>query len=322
MAKIYVTRKIAEPGISMLKKAGHKVEVFPKAEVHPRKLLLEKVKGKDAVLCLLTDKIDEAFLKAAGPQLKVVSNYAVGYNNFDVEALKRRGVKATNTPGVLHGAVAEHTFMLMQVVANHIVEADRFVRAGKYKGWDPDLFVGHELDGKTLGIVGLGQIGHGVARRAKGMGMDIIYYDIRKDAKFEKKYRAKYAKLDSLLKKADYVTLHVPLLPSTRHLIGAGELRMMKKTSYLINTSRGPVIDEKALVQALKRKAIAGAALDVYEHEPKLTPGLTKLDNVILTPHIASATVEARRGMAISAASGLLAVLEGRKPKNLIREMQ
>lgn len=321
MAKIYVTRRIVEPGISMLKKAGHKVEIYPHAKVHPRKLLLEKVRGKDAVLCMLTDRIDEAFLKAAGPQLKVVSNYAVGYNNFDTAAMKKHGVLGTNTPGVLHGAVSEHTFMLMQSVANHIVEADRYVRAGKYKGWDPDLFVGHELEGKTLGIVGLGQIGHGVARRARGMGMSVIYNDIRKDKSFERKYSAKYATKSALLKKADYVTLHVPLLPATRHLIGAKELKAMKKTAYLINTSRGPVIDEKALVRALKRKEIAGAALDVFENEPRLTPGLTSLDNVILTPHIASATIEARQGMAKSAASGLLACLKGRKPKNLVREL-
>ena len=312
--KVFVTRQIPKKGIQLLRK-HFLVKVYLKDQTIPRKELLKEVKQCDALLSLLTEKIDQEVL-SANPNLKVVSNYAVGYDNVDIKAATSRGIPVCNTPGVLENAVAEHTFALMLALCKRIAEADQFVRAGKYKRWEPMLLLGTELEGKTIGIVGLGRIGAGVARRAgRGMGVNVLYHDIRRNKDFEKEYQARYVSLSELLKKSDFVSLHVPLLPSTRHLIGKKELAMMKKTAYLINTSRGPVVDEKALVKALQKKQIAGAGLDVYENEPKLTLGLTKLKNVILTPHTASATIEARTAMSELAAQNIIDVLQGRKAK-------
>jgi glyoxylate reductase len=312
-AKVFVTRKIPQKGLSLLEKFDLKVSPYDR--VLKRKELLREVKGVDALLCLLTDKVDGKVMDAAGPQLKIIANYAVGYNNIDVEAATKRGIMVTNTPGVLTNTVAEHTIGLMCAIAQRIVEADKFTRAGKYKGWEPMLLLGTDLKDKTLGIIGLGRIGTRVAEIAKnGFGMKVIYYDKRRN----KKYR--FATIKTILKKADFVSLHVPLLPSTRHLIGKKELKMMKQSAYLINTSRGPVIDEKALVKALKKKQIAGAALDVFEKEPKLSRGLAKLDNVVLTPHIASASKETREKMAVMAAENIIIALRGEKPKNLVND--
>lgn len=312
--KVFVTRKIPKKGIELLRK-HFLVKVYQKDQVIPRKVLLKEVKQCDALLCLLTEKIDAEVL-SANPNLKVVSNYAVGYDNIDVKTATAKGIPVCNTPGVLENAVAEHTFALMMALSKRLVEADSYVRTGKYKGWEPMLLLGTELEGKTIGIVGLGRIGAGVAERArKGMGANVLYHDIKRNKEFEKKYQAKYVSMPELLKKSDFVSLHVPLLPSTRHLIGKEELALMKKTAYLINTSRGPVVDEKALVKALQKKQIAGAGLDVYENEPKLTLGLTKLTNVVLTPHTASATVEARTAMSELAAQNVIDVLQGRKAK-------
>jgi len=311
---VFVTRKIPEKGIQLLRR-HFLVKVYQKDQVIPRKELLREVKQCDALLSLLTEKIDQEVL-SANPKLKVISNYAVGYDNVDIKAATEKEIPVCNTPGVLENAVAEHTFALMLALAKRIVEADSFTRAGKYKRWEPMLLLGTELEGKTLGIIGLGRIGAGVARRAvKGMGVKVLYYDVKRNEDFEREYQAQYASLQDLLKQSDFVSLHVPLLPSTHHLIGKKELAMMKRTAYLINTSRGPVVDEKALVQALKKKQIAGAALDVYEHEPKLASGLTKLKNVVLTPHTASATVEARTAMSELAAQNIIDVLQGRKAK-------
>lgn len=318
MAKIYVTRKIPDSGIKLLKKAGHTVRIYAHDKPITRKELLKNVKGVDAILSLLTDRIDAGVVKAAGSQLKIVANYAVGYDNIDVEALKKAGVKVANTPGVLNGAVAEHAIALLMATAKRIPEADAFIRAGKYVGWKPMLLLGTELAGKTLGIIGTGRIGFGVARRAAAMGIKIAYVDVRKNLKLEKEFGAKKMSLDRLLKTSDFVSLHVPLLPSTRHLIGAKQLRMMKKTAILINTSRGPVIDEVALVRSLKSARIAAAGLDVFEHEPKLAPGLKKLKNVVLTPHTASATVETRQAMSELAGHAIIDVLKGKIPKNLV----
>lgn len=319
MGTILVTRKIPRVGLDLLKAAGHRVRLWPKSAVMPRAALLKAAKGADAVLSLLTDAIDDAFFDAAGAQLKVVANYAVGYDNFDLAAFKKRGVKAANTPGVLNGAVAEHAFALMLACAKRITEADRFVRAGKYKGWEPELLLGTELAGKTIGILGLGRIGAGVARRAaRGMSMNVLYHDVKRNEAFEKEEGAAYATVDELLAKSDVVSIHVPLLPSTRHLIDAKRLRMMRRGAILINTSRGPVVDEKALVAALKAKRIAAAGLDVYENEPKLAPGLAKLPNAVLTPHTASATIETRDAMARLAAQAIIDVLAGKTPPNLI----
>ena len=312
--KVFVTRKIPEKGLQLLRK-HFIIKVYSKDQIIPRKELLKEVKNCDALLSLLTEKIDEEIL-SANPRLKVVSNYAVGYDNIDIKAATARGIPVCNTPGVLENAVAEHTFALLMALCKRIAEADQFVRAGKYKRWEPMLLLGTELEGKTIGIIGLGRIGAGVAERAKnGMGVKVLYHDIKRNEEFEKKYQARFASKEELLKKSDFVSLHVPLLPSTRHLIGKRELALMKKTAYLINTSRGPVVDEKALVKALQKKQIAGAGLDVFENEPKLTPGLSKLKNVVLTPHTASATVEARTAMSELAAQNIIDILQGRKAK-------
>jgi glyoxylate reductase len=296
--------------------------VWEEDRVIPRDVLLERVKGVDAILSLLTDKIDGEVMDAAGPQLKLISNYAVGYDNIEVPAATQRKIYVANTPGVLTEAVAEHTFALLMAAARRIPESDQFTRQGKYKGWEPMLLLGTELQGKVLGVVGLGRIGSRVAEVAnKGMGMKVIYHDPKQDAEFEKEYHAAYkSNLDDLLKEADFVSIHVPLLPTTRHLINADKLKLMKPAAYLINTSRGPIVDEAALVEALKAGTIKGAALDVFENEPNLAPGLVELSNAVLTPHTASATIEARSAMAVLAAQAVLDVLAGKPPVNLVNK--
>lgn len=304
----------------MLREQNYEVEVSDYDGVLPREKLLEKVKGVDAVLSLLTDKIDSEVAEAAGPQLKIVANYAVGYDNIDVRALAEKGIVVANTPEVLTEAVAEHAIALMFAVARRIVEADQFMRDGKYVGWAPMLFLGSGLAAKTLGLVGLGRIGAEVAKRMHdGFEMKIIYYDVRRNEELEQKYHLEYRDLDSLLKESDFVSVHVPLLPATRHLLGEPQFKMMKKTGYLVNTSRGPVVDEKALVQALRNGDIAGAALDVYEEEPKMAPGLGELANTVLTPHTASATIEARTAMSELAAKNIIAVLSGQPALTLVK---
>lgn len=318
MANVFVTRKIPETGLKLLQKK-HTVRIYPKDQVIPRRELLRGVKWADALLCLLTDTIDKKVLNT-NPYLKVISNYAVGFDNIDLEAAEELHIPVTNTPGVLTQSVAEHTATLAVSLAKRVAEADSFTRKGSYKGWEPMLLLGTELKGKRFGVVGLGRIGSAVAEiMHKGFGMRIVYFDIKKDKAFEKKVKAKFATVSQLLKNSDIVSVHVPLLDSTHHLIGAKQLRSMKKTALLVNTSRGPVIDEKALVTALKNKTIKGAALDVFEFEPKLSKGLAKLPNVILTPHTASATEEAREAMSVIAAENILAVLSGKKPKYLVK---
>lgn len=318
--KVYITRKIPEAGIKMLQEKGYEVEVSDFDGVLPREKLLEKVKGADAILSLLTDKINDEVMEAAGPQLKIVANYAVGYDNLDLETAKKRGIILTNTPEVLIESVAEQTIALMFAISRRIVESDQFMRDGKYIGWAPFLFLGNDLVGKTLGLVGFGRIGAAVAKRMHdGFEMKIIYYDVKRNEKLEKKYGLQFVDLETLLKESDFVSIHVPLLATTKHLIGEPQLKMMKKTAYLINTSRGPVIDEKALVKALKNNEIKGAALDVYENEPKMVAGLAELPNTVLTPHTASATEETRSKMSELAAENIIAVLEGKTPPSLIK---
>jgi len=322
MKRIFVTRRIPDAGLAMLRaRKDVKLTVYPKDRVIPRKELLAGAKGATAILSLLTDRIDDALLDAAGKQLRIVSNYAVGVDNIDLAACAKRGVLVANTPGVLSNAVAEHTFALMMSVARRIPESDKFIRAGKYKGWEPMMLLGSGIQGKTLGVIGLGRIGKGVVDRAyKGMGMKIMYYDVKRDPAFEMEEQGiRFSTIERILREADFVSIHVPLLPTTRHLIDAKKLRMMKKTAYLINTSRGPIIDEKALVTALRKGVIAGAALDVFENEPKLAPGLAKLPNVVLTPHTASATIEARSDMATMAAQAILDALDGKVPPNAVK---
>jgi glyoxylate reductase len=314
--KVYITRRIPEPGIEMIRKE-HEVEINPYDRVLTREELLQAVKGKDGILCLLTDKIDAEVFDAAGPQLKVVSNYAVGYDNIDVKEATKRGIVVTNTPGVLTETTADLAWALILATARRIVEADKFTRAGKYEGWAPMLFLGQDVYGKTLGIIGMGRIGQAVARRAKGFNMKVLYNDIRRiPEEIEKELNATFVSLDELLEQSDFVSLHTYLSPETYHLINEERLRKMKKTAYLINTSRGPVVDESALVRALKEGWIAGAGLDVYEFEPKLVPGLAECENAVLLPHIASASVETRTKMATMAAENLLAVLAGKMPPN------
>lgn len=318
MPKIFVTRKIPEAGINMLKEKGYEVVVFPEDRTITREELKESVKGVDAILSLLTEKIDAEILDAAGPQLKIVANYAVGFDNLKIDDFKAKNIYASNTPDVLTNTVAEHTFGLILSVAQRITEGDRFTRAGKYHGWEPMMLLGNDLYKKTLGILGLGRIGSRVAHHgAKGFDMDIVYYDVKRNEEFEKEYNAKFmATPEELLKVADFVSVHVPLLPTTKHLINAERLRMMKPSAYIVNTSRGPVIDEAALVDALKNKVIKGAALDVYENEPNLAPGLADLENVVITPHTASATEETRAAMSEVAAKNIIAALEGQVPPN------
>lgn len=320
MARVFVTRPIVEEGIELLKQKGLQVDINSEDRVLSKEELKKAISGYDALLCLLTDHIDGEVLDAAGSQLKILANYAVGFDNIDVEAAKQRNVMVTNTPGVLTEAVAEHAIALLVSVAKHIVEADRFTREGKYKQWDPKGFLGPELKGKTLGVLGLGRIGSRVAEIAnKGFGMKIFYFDVKQNSDFEKQFDAQYAQTEEILKKSDFVSIHVPLIPATKHLVGKNQLAMMKKEAILINTSRGPVVDEKALIEALKSHKIAGAGLDVFENEPALTPGLVNLPNVVITPHTASATNEARAAMSKMAAENIIAALEGQTPPNLVK---
>lgn len=320
MPTIFITRKIPDSGIKLLKSKGYVVRVYSGDKPIPRPELLRRVRGADAILSLLTDTIDAAVMDAAGHRLKIIANYAVGFDNVDVKAATARKIVVTNTPGVLTEAVAEHTVALMMAVARRVPESDVFMRTGKYQGWEPELLLGMELKGKTLGIVGLGRIGFRVAEMAvKGMGMKVVYNDVKPNADFEKQFEGRYLKLDSLLRASDVVSIHVPLLPTTKHLVNAKKFVMMKPSAILINTSRGPIVDEKALVVALRRKQIAGAGLDVFEFEPKLAPGLSKLSNVVLTPHTASATVEARQAMSRLAAENIVAVLSGKPPVTSVK---
>lgn len=318
MSKIFVTRKIPEAGIELLKKAGHEVVVSDQDGVLTHEELIAKLSGQDydAVICLLTDKIDGPVLDAS-PSTKIFANYAVGVDNIDLVEAKKRNIVITNTPGVLTNAVAEHTFALLLAVCKRIVESDKYLREGKYEGWAPMLLLGTELAGKTLGIIGLGRIGSRVAQYARAFDNRVLYYDVVPNIDFERMTGAKYhAKIDEVLQNADFVSIHVPLLPSTKHLINAERLKLMKPSAILVNTSRGPVVDEVALVEALKNKTIRGAGLDVFEGEPKLAPGLAELPNVVITPHTASATEEARAAMSRVAAGNVLAVLAGQPPTN------
>ncbi|MCD6506132.1 D-glycerate dehydrogenase [Candidatus Poribacteria bacterium] len=315
--KVYVTRRLPQPAIDMLEERFD-VEIYPEDRAIPREVLMEKVKGIDALLPLLTDKVDAEVMDAAGGNLKIIANYAVGYDNIDVDAATKRKIAVTNTPGVLTETTADMAWALMFAVARRVAEADKFTRAGKFKGWGPMMFLGGDVYGKTLGVVGVGRIGSAVAKRARGFNMRVLYTDVVRNEEIEKEVGAKKVELDELLRESDFVTLHVPLMPSTRHLIGERELKLMKKTAYLINTSRGPVVDERALVETLRKGEIAGAGLDVYENEPELSPGLAELDNVVLTPHIASASVETRTRMATLAAENIIAFFEGKRPPTIV----
>lgn len=317
--KVFVTRKIPKPGLDILEKECE-VKVNPYDRALTKKELIENVKGMNGLLCLLTDTVDKEVIDA-NPNLRIISNYAVGYNNIDVKEATRRKIMVTNTPGVLTDTTADLTWALIMSIARKIVQADKFTREGKFKGWSPMLFLGSDVHHATLGIIGLGRIGKAVAKRASGFEMRILYTDVKRSPEeIESKLRAEFVSLEELLSTSNFVSIHTPLVPETYHLIGEKQLKMMKKTAYLINVARGPIVDEKALVLALQNKWIAGAALDVYENEPNLTPGLAELDNVIIVPHIGSASVATRIKMATMAATNLVAGLTGKIPPNLINK--
>lgn len=302
--KLFITMPIPESTLKKLKK-HFDVEINDKDEVIPAFELLEKVKDKDAIFSLLTDKIDKDFISKL-ENVKIIGQCAVGFDNIDISAATEKGIVVTNTPGVLTDTTADYAFSLMLSAARRVPESERYMRAGKYTHWGLMLFMGQDIHHKTLGLFGLGRIGKAMALRAKGFGMKIIYNDAVRNQDFEKEHGVKFVDKETLLKESDFISLHVPYLKETHHLIGEKELGMMKKTAILINTSRGPVVDEKALVSALKEKRIGGAALDVFEFEPKMTEGLAELDNAVVTPHIASASVETRTKMAELAADNLI----------------
>lgn len=321
MALIFVTRKIPEIGLEWMREGGHELVVSEKDGVLTPEELKEALAERpyEGVVSLLTDTIDSSVLEAA-PQVRIVANYAVGFNNIKVTELKEKGVVVTNTPGVLTDTVAEYATALILAVAKRIPEADRFTRAGKYEGWAPELLLGSDLKGKTLGIIGAGRIGSEVAKRlANGFGMNIQYSDIARSEALEEAVDCRYCEsVEELLQTSDVVSVHVPLLPQTRHLINAERLALMKQSAYLINTSRGPVIDEKALVSALKEGVIRGAGLDVFEDEPALADGLSELENVTLTPHIASGSEETRGRMSEIVAVNMNEFFLGNTPPNLV----
>jgi glyoxylate reductase len=325
--KVFITREIPDEGIKMLKDHDEiELEMYEKDKKIPREELLERVEGKDIVLSILTEEMDAEVFDAAGDQLKMVANYAVGYNNIDVEEAKKRDIVATNTPNEeINESVAEHAVGLMLGLAHRIVEGDKFTRAGKYKSWGPTLLLGNDLQNKTVGIIGTGNIGSRVVEILNAaFNMTVLYNDIEKRPELEEKTGAQFREKEDLLKEADIVSLHVPLLDSTRHLISSDELDLMKETAFLINTSRGPVIDEKALLEALRDGKLGGVGLDVYECEPLIDCDpdddleLREFDNVILTPHTASATLETRQTMSRVAAKNIIAFVEGDTPPNVV----
>ncbi|MFT9498234.1 2-hydroxyacid dehydrogenase [Anaerosolibacter sp.] len=315
--KVLVTREIPGEAIQLLKEYCD-VEMNPYDREMTRKELLERVAGKDGVLCLLTNTIDEEVLDAAGKQCKIFANYAVGYNNIDISGATKRGIAVSNTPGVLDNATADLAWALLFAVSRRIVEGDTFVREGRFTAWSPTLLLGRDISGKTLGIIGAGRIGSNFGRKAKAFDMKILYTATRPNQVFEEETGGKFVNKDTLLKESDFISVHVPLSPATKHYIGEREFDMMKRTAVLINTSRGPVIDENALVQALKEKKIWGAGLDVFENEPELAAGLTQLENVVIVPHVGSATIETRVKMGIMAVQNIIQALQGEIPPNCI----
>jgi glyoxylate reductase len=315
--RIVVTRVLPGGALERLRAAG---ETMLNEEDRPpmREELLRMVGEADGLLCLITERIDVEVFDAA-PRLRVVSNYAVGVNNIDVDEATRRGIPVCNTPDVLTEATADFTWALILAVCRRLGEGERLVRAGAWRGWAPTQLLGADVYGKTLGIVGLGRIGQAVARRALGFGMGVLHYTRRPvDRAIEESLHAQPVELDDLLRRADIVSLNVPYTPETHHLLDARRLRLMKRSAFLVNTARGPIVDEAALVQALRDGVIAGAGLDVFEREPELAPGLTELENVVLAPHLGSATLEARTAMADLAAENLLAALAGRRPPHIV----
>ncbi len=315
--KILITRRLPEAAMKLLKPQAT-LDVHAEERPIPKPELMKRLADKTALICQLTQLVDAEVL-AAGPQLRVVANVAVGYDNIDVQAATQRRIAVTNTPGVLDETTADFTWALLLAAARRVVEGDALVRSGDWRGWDLLLLLGTDVFGKTLGLYGFGRIGRAVAARARGFRMRTLYYDTqRAPAEVEAELAARSVERETLLRESDFLSLHVPLLPETHHAIGAAELTLMKPTAILINAARGPVVDEAALVAALENGTIAGAALDVYENEPKVHPKLLKMKNVVLAPHLGSASVETRTRMAVMAAENVLAVLAGKRPPNLV----
>lgn len=316
--KVLLTRRLPQPGIELLEKHVD-LSINPLDAPMSRQDMITGIKDKDGLICLLNDKVDAKVIDAA-KHLKIIANYAVGYNNIDVQAATKKKIPVTNTPGVLTETTADLTFALILSAARRIVEADRYLREGKFKDWAPMLMLGNDVYNKTLGIIGFGRIGRAVAQRAKGFHMKIIYYEpVRLSHDIEKEYSAEYRSLDDLLKESDFITIHTLFVESTHHLISEKEFSLMKKTAYIINTARGQVVDEKALVNALQEERIAGCALDVYENEPEVEKKLIEMPNTILVPHIGSASIETRTKMALMVAENVIAVLvqKGKAPNTI-----
>ncbi|HEY8475678.1 MAG TPA: D-glycerate dehydrogenase [Chloroflexota bacterium] len=313
MPKVYVTRRVPEASVELLRSVAE-VRQWDSDDVVPRSVLLQEVADCDGLFCLLTERIDDELLDRA-PRLKVVANMAVGYDNIDVAAVTRRGIVATNTPGVLTETSADLAWALILATARRVVEGVDFVRAGKWKTWGPMLLLGHDVHHATLGVIGLGRIGFEVAKRSIGFDMKVLYHNRRRRPDVEQQYGWQYADLPTLLRESDIVTIHTDYNPSSHHLIGREQLQMMKRTAYLINTARGPIVDNMALAEALEQGWIAGAGLDVTDPEPiPLDHPLTKLPNCVILPHIASASVATRTRMATLAAENIVAVLQGKRP--------
>ncbi len=311
---VFISRQLPEEALA-LAQAQATVRLNPENRHLTKAELVRQLPEAEALICLLTDTVDDDVL-AQAPRLRVVANVAVGYNNIDVASATRRRILVTNTPGVLTETTADFTWALLLATARRVVEADAYTRAGKFTEWGLLLLLGGDVFGKTLGILGLGRIGKAVARRAQGFGMRLLYHDAVRDQAAERELGVRYQDKEAILRDADFVTLHVPLSPETRHYIGEPELRRMKRTAYLVNAARGPVLHEAALVRALREGWIAGAGLDVYEDEPRIHPGLLECPNAVLAPHIASASHETRLRMALIAVENCLAVLDGVRPPN------
>jgi len=314
--KIFITREIPQQGLDLLQK-HHEIQVFPHERPPTKQEILQGIKGKDGLVCLLSDPIDREVIEYE-PKLKMIANYAVGYDNIDLKAATENNIPVSNTPGVLTDATAEMAWALLFAASRRIVEADKFTREGKFIGWGPMLMLGQDISNKTLGIIGTGRIGTAVALKSKGFDMKVLYVAHKENKILSDKLQAEKVELTTLLQQSDFISLHVPLTEETYHLIGEKELKMMKNTAVLINTSRGPVVDEKALIKALKNNWIFAAGLDVYEHEPKISEELIQLKNVILQPHSASATVNSRTKMATMAAENIIAGLKREIPPNCV----
>jgi glyoxylate reductase len=316
--KVLVTRDLPGKGIDLLRQSGAAVEVHPEDQPILRSVLLESVKGVDAILSMLSDKIDAEVMDAAGPQLKIVSNYAVGFDNIDLAEAKKRGIRVTNTPGVLTDATAELAWALLFSAARHVVAADAFVREGRWGGWGPKQFLGYQLSGRTLGVIGAGRIGTSFALKSAGFGMKVLYYARQDNEVLNDHLAARRCDLETLLRTSDFISLHLPLTDDTRYLLNRKRLELLKPTAVVVNTARGPIIEEDALAELLEEGRIGAAGLDVYEREPRVNPKLLTLSNVVLLPHLGSATHSTRSTMADMSAQAILDCLSGLEPKNIV----